>query len=76
MAVTLNEIEYLADTLSQRVDKLLDERINLRRELVRNTDGNLEHNKSFIRAYQDGIIANSSANEKITKLEYLLTLNN
>ena len=75
MATTLNEIEYLADTLSQRVDKLLSERTTLRRELARNSDGNLEHNKAFIRAYQDNIIANSSANEKITKLEYLLTLN-
>ena len=75
MATTLNEIEYLADTLSQRVDKLLSERTTLRRELARNSDGNLEHNKAFIRAYQDSIIANSSANEKIAKLEYLLTLN-
>ena len=76
MAVTLNEIEYLADTLLQRVDKLLGERNNLRQELVRSSDGTLERNKAFIRAYQDGIIANSSANEKIAKLEYLLTLNN
>lgn len=75
MATSLNDIEYLADTLSQRVEQLLKERNTLRQELARKSDGNLEHNKAFIKAYQDGIISNSIANEKISKLEYLLTLN-
>ena len=74
MATKLDDIEYSVSTLSQRVEQLVNERNVLRRELAKNSDGNLEHNKVFIQAYQDNIITRTSAAEKIYRLEYLLQL--
>ena len=72
MAVNLNDAEYFADTIMSRVEQLLNERDILRRELSRKSDGTLEQDKSFVRAYQNNIIDNAAAADKITRLEHML----
>ena len=74
MEITLNDSDYFADTISKRVGQLLLERDTLRRELSRRSDGNLEHNKAFIRSFQENIISGSIAFERIAKLERILLM--
>jgi hypothetical protein len=74
MAMNLNDAEYFADTISNRIDQLLNERKILRRELSRKTDGTLEHEKSFVRAYQDNIINNAMNDERTYRLEHILAI--
>ena len=74
MAVNLNDAEYFADTIMSRVEQLLNERDILRRELTRKTDGTLEHDRAFVRAYQNSVTDNASASEKIARLEHLLSI--
>ena len=74
MAMNLNDAEYFADTISTRIDQLLNERKNLRRELSRKSDGTLEHAKSFVRAYQDNIINNAMNSDKTARLEHILSM--
>lgn len=74
MAMNLNDAEYFADTISNRIDQLLNERKILRRELSRKTDGTLEHEKSFVRAYQDNIINNAMNDERTSRLEHILAI--
>ncbi len=74
MAVNLNDAEYFANTIMSRVEQLLNERDILRRELARKTDGTLEHDRAFVRAYQNSVIDNASASEKIARLEHLLSI--
>ena len=72
MAVNLNDAEYFADTIMSRVEQLINERDILRRELSRKSDGTLEQDKSFVRAYQNNVIDNAAAADKITRLEHML----
>ena len=72
MAVNLNDAEYFADTIMNRVEQLLNERNVLRRELSRKSDGTLEHDKAFVRAFQNSVADNASASEKIARLEHML----
>lgn len=74
MAMNFNNAEYFADTISTRIDQLLNERKILRRELARKSDGTLEHEKSFVRAYQDNIINNAMNADKAARLEHILAL--
>ena len=74
MAINLNDAEYFADTISKRVDSLLNERDALRREISRNTSGNLENNKSFVRCFQENILVNAMNEQRITKLERILLM--
>ena len=73
MAANLN-VEYFADTIMNRVEQLINERNTLRRELARKSDGTLERDKAFVRAYQDSVTDNSAASEKIARLEHLLMI--
>ncbi len=73
MAANLN-VEYFADTIMNRVEQLINERNTLRRELARKSDGTLERDKAFVRAYQDSVADNSAASEKIARLEHLLMI--
>ena len=72
MAANLNDTEYFADTIMNRVEQLINERNILRREISRKSDGTLEHDKAFVRAYQDNIADNAAACEKIARLEHML----
>ncbi|MBQ3449732.1 MAG: hypothetical protein IJG34_07575 [Synergistaceae bacterium] len=74
MAMNLNDAEYFADTISNRIDQILNERKILRRELARKSDGTLEHEKSFVRAYQDNIINNAMNSDKAARLEHILAI--
>ncbi len=74
MARNLNDAEYFADTISKRIDQLLNERKILRSELLRKSDGNLEHEKSFVRAYQDNVINNAMNADKSARLEHILAI--
>ena len=76
MGVNLNDVEYFADTISKRVEQLINERDSLRRELSRRSDGNLEHNIAFVRAFQENIISNAAAAERIVRLEHILAIRN
>ena len=76
MGANLNDADYFADTISRRVEQLINERNNLRYELSRNSDGNLEHNKAFVREFQENITSNDIAAEKITRLEHILMMRN
>ncbi len=74
MGLNLNDAEYFADTIAQRVGHLIDERDVLRRELARNSSGSLAQNKEFVRAFQENIISNAAAAEKIERLEHILLM--
>ena len=74
MEITLNDSDYFADTISKRVGQLLLERDTLRRELSRRSDGNLEHNKAFVRSFQENIISNAAASDRIARLERILLM--
>mgnify|MGYP006916168035 CR=1 FL=1 len=74
MDLTLNDAEYFADTISKRVEQLLTERDTLKNELSRRSDGFLEHNKAFVRSFQENIISNSISSERIAKLERILIM--
>ncbi|MBR1658571.1 MAG: hypothetical protein IJ697_08940 [Synergistaceae bacterium] len=74
MAVNLNDAEYFADTIMRRVEQLLNERDILRRELARKSDGALEHDKAFVRAFQNNAVDNAAASEKIARLERMLSI--
>ena len=74
MPVNLNDAEYFADKILQRVDQLINERNILKRELSRRSSGSLEQEKDFVRTYQDNIINAASASDKITRLEHMLML--
>ena len=74
MAMNLNDAEYFADTISNRIDQLLNERKILRRELARKSDGTLEHEKSSVRAYQDNIINIAMNADKTARLEHILAM--
>lgn len=74
MDLTLNDAEYFADTIAKRVETLLAERDSLRLELSRRSDGNLEHNKAFVRSFQENIISNAIAADRIAKLERILLM--
>ena len=58
MGISLTDAEYFADTISKRVEQLINERDILKRELSRNSDGSLEYNKEFVRNFQENIILN------------------
>ena len=68
----LNEIEFYADAISERLDNLLRERSILRRELARKTDGTLEREKEFVRMYQENIVNDALYSEKVARLEHIL----
>ena len=68
------EADILADNLAKKFDSLIAERNALRSELARKSFGSLEHDKAFVSAYQNGIIDNSYAALKTSKLEHLLSL--
>ncbi|MBQ6773482.1 MAG: hypothetical protein IJP48_05380 [Synergistaceae bacterium] len=70
----LNEIDFYADALSERIENLLRERNILRRELSRKTDGTLERDKEFVRLYQENIINNALYDDSITRLEHILLI--
>ena len=74
MDLTLNDAEYFADTISKRIEQLLTERDTLKNELSRRSDGFLEHNKAFVRSFQENIISNSISSERIAKLERILIM--
>ncbi|MBQ3347167.1 MAG: hypothetical protein IJG51_01815 [Synergistaceae bacterium] len=74
MAVNLNDAEYFADTIMSRVEQLINERDILRRELARKSDGTLEHDRAFVRAYQNNVVDNAAASEKIARLEHMLMI--
>ena len=74
MAINLNDPEYFADTILSRVQQLINERNILKRELARKSDGTLEHDKAFVNAYQNNIINNALADEKISRLEHMLLI--
>ena len=74
MAMNLNDAEYFADTIMRRVEQLLNERDILRRELARKSDGTLEHDLDFVRAFQNSIIDNAASSEKIARLEHVLMI--
>ena len=69
-----NNAEYFADIISQRVGQLINERNILKQELSRNSYGSLEHNKEFVRAFQENIISEAISNEKIERLEHILMM--
>lgn len=70
----LNDIDFYADALSERVEQLLKERYILRRELSRKSDGTIERDKEFLSVYQENIINNAIYSDKIAKLEHILFL--
>ena len=70
----MNDAEYFADTISKRIEQLLTERDTLKNELSRRSDGFLEHNKAFVRSFQENIISNSISSERIAKLERILIM--
>ena len=70
----MNDAEYFAGEISKQVVQLLNERDNLRRELSRRTDGNLEHNKAFVRCFQENVVSGSVAAERIARLEKILLI--
>ncbi len=74
MAANLNDAEYFADTIMSRVEQLLNERDILRRELARKSDGTLEHDKAFVKAYQNNAADNAAASERIARLEHMLLI--
>ncbi|MDY6400626.1 MAG: hypothetical protein SPL10_06900 [Synergistales bacterium] len=74
MGVNLNDAEYFADTISKRIGQLIDERNILRRELSRNSSGNLEQSKEFVRLFQENIISNAASAEKFERLEHILLM--
>lgn len=74
MPINLNNAEYFADTILKRVDQLINERNTLKMELARRSDGTLQHEKSFVKAYRDNVINIASASDKIMRLEHLLLL--
>ena len=71
----LNEIDFYADAISERIENLLKERSILRRELSRKTDGTLEREKEFVRSYQENIINSALYSDRITRLEHILLIN-
>ena len=71
----LNEIDFYADALSERIENLLKERNILRRELSRKTDGTLEREKEFVRSYQENIINTALYSDRIARLEHILLIN-
>ncbi len=72
----MNDAEYFADTILKRVEQLMNERDTLKRELSRRSNGNSEHNKAFVRAFQENIISNAVAAGRIEKLERILLMRN
>ena len=72
MAANLKGAEYLADTISHKLDQLLSERIFLRKELARKSDGSLEQEKAFVQSYRNAIIDNCCAAERASRLEHML----
>ena len=74
MAANLNNAEYFADTIMTRVEQLLNERSIIRRELARKSNGTLEHDRAFVRAFQNNAIDNAAASEKIARLEHMLMI--
>ena len=74
MPVNLNDAEYFADKILQRVDQLINERNTLRHEIARRSSGGLEHEKDFVRAYQDNVMNMASASDKFARLEHMLML--
>lgn len=74
MAANLNDTQLLAEAVEKRIEQLLIERDNLRRELARKSSGSIEHDKAFIQAYQNGIIDNELSAVKTAKLEHMLMI--
>ena len=74
MDLTLNDAEYFADTILKRVEILIHERDTLKLELSRRSDGFLEHNKSFVRSFQENIISSAIDSDRIAKLERILLM--
>lgn len=68
------DAENFADTIMNRVEQLLNERNIIRRELARKSDGTLEHDRAFVRAFQNNAIDNAAASEKIARLEHMLMM--
>lgn len=74
MPMNLNDAEYLADTISQKIGQLLNERNILRRELERSINSNIGREKDFVRTYQENIV-NSAINSEVTaRLEHMLLI--
>ena len=71
---TLNDAEYFAGEISKQVGQLLNERDNLRRELSRRMDGSLEHDKAFVRCFQENVISASASDGRIARLEKILLM--
>ena len=74
MNIKLNDAENLADKILNRMNLFMNERKFLRHELSSKSDGNMEHTKDFVKAFQENVISNDTATEKIAKLEHILLL--
>ncbi len=74
MAANFNDTQLLAEAVEKRIEQLLIERDNLRRELARKSSGSIEQDKAFIQAYQNGIIDNELSAVKTAKLEHMLMI--
>ena len=74
MVFNLNDAEYFADTIYSRVKQLISERDILKSELARQSNGTMEQDKAFVKAYQDNVFNNDSASVKIARLEHLLMI--
>lgn len=72
MAGNLNNAEFLADNISQKLLQLIHDYKSLRKELSVKSSGGLELDKAFVMAFRKNILDNTSSTLKATKLEHML----
>lgn len=72
MAGNLNNAEFLADNISQKLLQLIHDYKSLRKELSLKSSGGLELDKAFVVLFQNNILDNASFAAKNTKLEHML----
>ena len=70
----LKETEYLADTITHKVEQLMKERIMLRAELERRSSRSLEGEKALAAAFRASIIDGALNAARVDRLEHMLML--
>lgn len=70
----LKEAEYLAETITHKLEQFMKERAMMRKELVRRSASSIEQEKAFVGAFRGGVLDGAVNASRVYRLEHMLML--
>ena len=67
-----NDAEYYIEVISGRIDQLLRDRSNMRKELMRRSAGNIAQNEAYIQAFMSRTVINAACSARLERLSLML----